>query len=353
MRHHITLVGLIILLGCDLRPVPKEAGGSAMPTPVDSVALRLADLDRRIVDRPDDAGLYAERARLFQFMDSSRRAIRDWERALELDSSNADFRMELGSLYYTTTLIDRAREQFQHAIALAPEDPEAKFRLAEIELVRRDHLVAMKLVNEALRIDPNLAHGYYLKGWIHKELGDTALAISSLRTAIEQDAKYYEAFVQLGILHAAKRDHLAREYYKSALALKPDNVEAWYNLGMYYQESGQDSLALETYARMAEIDSMNPLAPYNSGFIRLEYLGATRAAVKDFTKALDLNTNYYQAWYNRGVALERLGSLDSAAADYQVALAIHPNFDLAAEGLQRLASKGAYVKLLDERKRKP
>jgi len=353
MRHDVAISFLILLLGCDLRHTPPDAEAIATPTPVDSTALRLAELDRRIVDRPSDAGLYADRARLYQLMDSSRRAIRDWERALELDSSNAGFHKELGSLYYTTTLIDRAREQFQQATALAPEDPEAKLRLAEIELVRRDHLVAMKLVNEALRIDPNLAHGYYLKGWIHKELGDTALAISSLRTSIEQDPRYYEAFVQLGILHAAKRDHLAREYYKSALALKPKNVEAWYNLGMYYQESGQDSLALDTYARMAELDSMNPLAPYNIGFIRMEYLGATRAAVKDFTKALDLNTNYYQAWYNRGVALERLGALDSAAADYQVALAIQPDFDLAAEGLQRLASKGAYVKLLHERKKKP
>ncbi len=320
---------------------------------MDSALLRLVELDRRIVDRPDDAALYAQRARLFQGMDSSRRAIRDWERALELDSSNAGFHLELGSLYYTSTLIDRASDQFERAIVLAPEDPEAKLRMAEIKLVRRDHPTAMKLVNDALRIDPNLAHAYYLKGWIHKEMGDTGLAISSLRTAIEQDPEYYEAFIQLGILHAAERDHLAKEYYQSALALKPWNVEAWYNLGMYYQESGQDSLALETYARMAEIDSMNPLAPYNSGFVRMEYLGDTRAAVKDFTKALDLNTNYYQAWYNRGVALERLGSLDSAAADYQVALVIRPDFDPAAEGLQRLASKGAYVKLLEERKGKP
>ena len=303
--------------------------------------------------QPNDPTLYAARARVFQAMDSSRRAIRDWERALELDSLNPELHLELGNLYYTTTLIDRASKEFERAIELAPEDPQPKLRMAEIELVRREHPTAMKLVNEALRIDPNVAHAYYLKGWIHKELGDTALAISSLRTAIEQDPEFYEAFIQLGILHAAKRDHLAKEYYSSALLLKPRNVEVWYNLGMYYQESGQDSLALETYARMAEIDSMNPLAPYNSGFIRMEYLGETRAAVKDFTKALDLNTNYYQAWYNRGVALERLGSLDSAAADYQVALVIRPDFDLAAEGLQRLASKGAYVKLLEDRKREP
>ncbi|MBK6752043.1 MAG: tetratricopeptide repeat protein [Flavobacteriales bacterium] len=342
----------LFLVGCDPRPVSPELSGPVIPGPADSTALRLAELDRRIVDRPDDADLYAERARFFQSLDSSRRSIRDWERALELDSSNAGFHLELGSLYYTSTLIDRARAQFERAIALAPDDPEAKLRLAEIELVERHHPVAMNLVNQALRIDPNLAHGYYLKGWIHKEMGDTALAVSSLRTAIEQEPTYYEAFVQLGILHAAKRDHLAKEYYTSALALKPRNVEAWYNLGMYYQESGQDSLALETYARMVEIDSLNPLAPFNSGFIRMEYLGDTRAAVKDFTKALDLNTNYYQAWYNRGVALERLGSLDSAAADYQVVLAIRPDFDLAAEGLQRLASKGAYVKLLEDRKRK-
>ena len=198
-------------------------------------------------------------------------------------------------------------------------------------------------MNEALRTDPNLAKGYYLKGWIYKETGDTTRAISSIRTAVEQDPSFYDAFIQLGLLHAAIDDDLALQYYNTALELRPRSVEALYNKGMFAQEHGQDSLALACYDRIREIDPRNATAWYNAGWVRLEHLNDLEQAHADFDKAYRLLPGYHQAVFNRGVANERLGRLDSAAADYREALDLKPDFELAALGLQRLSDQGVRV----------
>ncbi|MBL8009189.1 MAG: tetratricopeptide repeat protein [Flavobacteriales bacterium] len=351
MTHGARPLGsLILLLFLACRPSAPTRDGAVPAASPGGLAEQLAALEQRIVADPANAALYAERARLYTAADSLRQAFKDWERAIAADSTNATYRMERGDLYYRQTMVDRARAEFERAIALAPDRPDPRLKLAEIELVLRHYREAMELVNAALRMDPNLAKGYYLKGWIYKEAGDTALAISSLRTAVEQDPGHYSAFIQLGLLHAALHDRLAVDYYRSALAIRPNSVEALYDLGMYLQEHGEDSLAMATYARISEVDSLNALAPYNTGFIHLEHRQDPRTAIDWFTAATDLNTTYYQAWYNRGVAYERLGRLDSAAADYQVALLIRPDYDAAAEALQRVYANGAYVKAFDRKR---
>ncbi|MCB9169383.1 MAG: tetratricopeptide repeat protein [Flavobacteriales bacterium] len=349
MRFSLLILLASGLLACG-RGRPYSAHDMVRGTGIDSFPEQLQQIEARIVDAPDDAALYVQRAALYRSVDSVRQATNDWMRAVTLDSTNASYRIGLGDIFYERTMVEQAEQQFRRAMALDPNSADARFRSAEIQLVLRNYRQAMDLVNDGLRIDPNAAQGYFQKGWIYMETGDTTRAISSLRTAVEQDPGFYSAFVQLGLLSARKHDPLALQYYNTAIALRPNSVEALYNKGMFAQENGMDSLALDCYDRIKTLDPDNALAWYNSGWVHMEHLGDPRKAVHDFSKALDLETNYYQAWYNRGVAMERLGSLDSAAADYQVALVIRPDYELAAQGLQRLQKKGAYIKLFEKRK---
>jgi tetratricopeptide (TPR) repeat protein len=282
---------------------------------------------------------------LYRSVDSLRAAINDMQRAVALDSMNTAYNTTLGELYYTSVQVDKATAQFEKAIALEPFNTDALLKLAEIKLVLRDYSASIDLVNKALRQDPSLAQGYYLKGWVYMEKGDTTTAISSFRTAVEQDPANYRCFMQLGLLSSAQRDPLALQYFNTALELRSNSVEALYGKAMYAQEAGMDSLALECYARILELDSTNSLAHYNSGFVRMEYLRDLERAKKDFSEAIRLEPNYYQAWYNRGVAMERTSQLDSAAANYQVVLTIEPGFTEAARALERLSAKGVRIKM--------
>ncbi len=331
--------------------VPSAAGPSApSKVPIDSTAAAFAALEQRILSDPSNAALYAERAEFFAKGDSLARAIKDMERAVQLDSMNVDHRIRLGDFYYSAVRMGNARDEFQRAIAIAPQDPRPKLRQAETEMVLREYNKAMALVNEALRLEPTAARGYYLKGFIHMETRDTTRAISSFRTSVEQDPQDYTSYMLLGKLSAARRDPLAEQYYTTALDLRPNAVEAWYGKAVWAQDNGRDSLALACYERIKEIDPSNALAWHNSGWVKMEHLGDLAGAKADLSKAIGINTNYADAWYNRGVAMERTQQLDSAAANYQICLSIDPAHTLAANGVERMVAKGVRIKSREKRK---
>ena len=328
------------------------SGSAVVPmSPADSLAAALTAIDQRIVSDPGNDALYLERALLHERHDSLDRAVADVERAIGLDSLNVDYRIHLGDLHYRRIKMGEARDAFQRAVDLAPASTEAKLRLGEVYMVLRDYSKAMELVNEALRIDPNAARGYFLKGYINMETKDTSRAISSFRTAVEQDPQDYPSYMLLGQLSASRRDRLAEQYYTTAIELRPRSVEAWYGKGLWAQNNGHDSLAIACYDRIKELDPMNPLPWYNIGFIKLEHLNDPQGAKADFSKAIDLNTNYADAWYSRGIAMERTQQPDSAAANYQICLTIDRTHTLAALAVGRLAKQGVRIKMMERKKK--
>ena len=66
-------------------------------------------------------------------------------------------------------------------------------------------------------------------------------------------------------------------------------------------------------------------------------------AISDFTKAIEMNPRYYQAYYNRGIVYGNKGQYDQAISDYNKAIEINPRFAQAyynmKEGIERLATE--------------
>lgn len=334
------------LVACTDRS-PRQLPTAADPP--DALHRALDSVNALIVADPKKASLYDLRSQLFLAMDSLPSATLDLERALFLDSTDVNRQLRMGDLYYRQQMVDKAKLRFEAAARKDPKNPQAKLKLAEIALLLRNYRESMNLVNDALRIDQHVAHGYFLKGWIHMETGDTALALSSFATAVEQDPQDFPVYIMLGKLSAAKHDPLAAQYYASALNIRPRSVEAWYNLGMYQQENGLDSSALDSYKHIMEIDSANALAWYNTGWVQMEHLGDPGSAKASFSKAIALEPGYIDAWFNRGLAMEKLDQLDSAAANYQIVLSMRTDYPLASAGLDRLASKGVRIKIREGR----
>lgn len=94
--------------------------------------------------------------------------------------------------------------------------------------------------------------------------------------------------------------------------------------------------ALWAYDELLRHHPSSAVAFYNKGYIYLGLLSEPEQAVNAFTEAVRLNPEYYQAYNNRGVALEGLGKTDQADLDYRKALELSPNFQPAIEGLNRL-----------------
>jgi tetratricopeptide (TPR) repeat protein len=145
--------------------------------------------------------------------------------------------------------------------------------------------------------------------------------------------------VQLGILYSTARNPLAIGYFQTATKIAPNRREAYYLLGMAYQEQENIPKALETYGNLLAFAPDYKEALYNIGYIHLVYTADYPAAIDYFSRAIALDPKYTDAYFNRGYSHELSGDYGNARNDYQKALEITPNYERSIEGLNRLDKK--------------
>jgi tetratricopeptide (TPR) repeat protein len=302
-----------------------------------SVSEELKKLNEQLNANPNNADVLHERAKYYLGVHKYKEGLEDMTAAIAIDSSKATYFLTLSDLYFISNKTSNTKAALEKSIQLDDKNTDAMLKLAELYLYVRKYEESMKYINMALKIDKYDAKAYFMKGMNYKELKDTVKAISSMQTAIEQDQQYYHAYIQLGTLCAATQNPLAAQYFKNATKISPSSVEAWYNLGKYYQDEGAFQNALEAYNMLIRIDVNNLNAYYNMGVIHLLHLKKYDEAINYFTTVIKLNPKYVQAYYSRAVTFQAKGDLKNAKADFQACVDIDPRFEPASIALRELA----------------
>ncbi len=165
----------------------------------------LAAVNKKILDNPDDPSLYNERAKIYLQFKQFEDAISDAKRSIRIDTTNAAFYLTEADIFFAANETRNAKDVLENVVKKFPENTDGLLKLGELYYFVKQYENAFAKINQALKVNENLAKGYYLKGSIYKEVGDTGKAISSLETAIEQDNKNYGAFLALGLIYGAKK----------------------------------------------------------------------------------------------------------------------------------------------------
>ena len=296
-------------------------------------------LSELIKQHPDDAPLYYYRASLYMKNGDGTSALNDMLNAVRTDSSNAEYFLLLGDIYFSKLFIAQAISSFERCVTLDPKNISAELKLAELFLYLKKYQDCIDHADNALRIDKTNSKAYFIKGFMFKETKDTAKAISSFQTAIEQNPTYFDAYIQLGNLLTQKKNKLALNYYDHALQLKKDDPEALYGKAMYYQEKDSIDAAEKLYQKILEATPDYKEALFNLGYIDLVYRSDYKHALEYFSAVCRLDTSDVRAFYNRGLSFEQMKKKDMAEADYRKALSLSPDYELAKEGLKRLGRK--------------
>lgn len=321
------------LISCDSQKEPdRQTNKASEKADIDLIE----SLNAQIVKKPNDPNLYIKRAYAYRDKNMMQLAIRDAERALAIDSTVSYFHTVLGDLEFKTGQLRDARLTLEKAVQYDNTNTEALLKLAEANFLLRRYDEALDYTNDALRVDDKLAQGYFIKGFIYKELGDTALAKSSFHTATEVFPEHYEAYMQLGGIAGYQGDPLAIEYFNTAIEIKPNSTEAWYNLGMFYQAGENYDKAIEIYRKLIEVDPKGFLGYYNTGYLYLTEFHDYNVALAYFDTVISIEPSYIDAMYNRGVCYEELDKPEQAINIYKLILEVEPDYTLAAKGLERL-----------------
>ena len=186
--------------------------------------------------------LYYKRAHIYEANKNFKAAIADMHTALRLDSLQPEFYLYSADLFKQSGELLTGISLMNKAITT--DSMNTKFYVKAAELAFIDTTIhghaslAMAYLNTAIEKNPQNAEIYFYKGAVYKESGDTARAISSFQTATELDPKFYNAYVQIGLLLEQKKDKNAEKYFDNAIKVSNKPEDALYAKANIYKKEG-------------------------------------------------------------------------------------------------------------------
>ena len=155
-----------------------------------------------------------------------------------------------------------AEESLSKALQLAPNDPQAESLLGWAQMLQEKYDDALMAFQKVLMREPGNALARINVGYICLKKGIFGEAIEHLSKAIRLDndrkATLYAHFY-LGLVYL-ERDMFedAQTFFQKSLALGPNLIEAYYELGRAYWYNGQRKEAMQTWRDGFAANKFNP-----------------------------------------------------------------------------------------------
>lgn len=215
-------------------------------------AIEAFDSARRNAKRPNPSILY-ELGAAFSKLERWQEAEEALREATELAPEEAAIRLQLGWVYYSRLEGEKARMEFERAIATAPSARAFLYLgLTEIGLGRNEP--AIEALRESVRLDPRLLEAHVALGKVLSRAGRDQEAAAVLARALEIDGASSEAHFNLGLI-ALRRGELdsASRSFEAAIQSDPEHLQAWYNRALVEERLGHDEEARISWARVEEL----------------------------------------------------------------------------------------------------
>jgi tetratricopeptide (TPR) repeat protein len=163
---------------------------------------------------------------------------------------SAVLHVNLGVLSDADNNLRSAASYYQTAIRLRPSYLQAHINLANLymKVGRLDD--AATEYQQVLVYDPGNLGAQLKLGQLLAMKGDLDSALSLLTRLAREHPDSSEAETDLGIVLAQKKDPAARDHFQRALQIKPDSVNAAFNLARLEEQSGHPDAARKLYEQV-------------------------------------------------------------------------------------------------------
>ena len=204
---------------------------------------------------------------------------------------------------------------------------------------------ARRLIEQALKLDPDYASAWVMLGWIYQQYADVASLAradetpeSSLASmldcaqkAIAADPDCAEAYCLLAMYYLEIKDYEpALEMAQKSVALAPNNANILIEASMVLIKTGEPRQALNNLKKAKQVCPM-----YRPGLLRglgLSYylLGKNDAAIRALDESIARESKYLSAHTNLAAIHGELGNRQAAAAAAAEIKRLAPDFTIGA-----------------------
>ncbi len=177
--------------------------------------------------------------RFLEFQGKSMRAFLNYKKSVRLNPENEMYVRPFKNLANRIAGALAEEEEYsqsldicRHVMEVLPDDPETYNMRASIYMMMEDTKAAKEQFQKAVELDPDNPGGNYNLGYIEWKEGRRESAIEKFKRAVEGDPDYAPPYNALGTI-AGDEHRLAEaeKYYRKAIEKDPDYAEAYVNLG--------------------------------------------------------------------------------------------------------------------------
>jgi Tfp pilus assembly protein PilF len=240
----------------------------------------------------DEAGLYFERALVYDTMSETESAIEDYSRAIELNPNYVIARFRRGLIYRDEDELELALDDFLAAIAGDP----AIF----VYYDQAAQIYGLLGEDDAEEFYTQIATG--LGRFSSGEFDDAAerfdQALKVNTDSVDETARAYVYYNRGRVYRFTGENAAATEDYEAALELIPELGEAYFEQHFMAQDAGDDEVSQEMLDLAIENDPAYA-SPYLSRAVAYELDGEFETATPDFWGWIRLNQMREIDWTDR------------------------------------------------------
>jgi tetratricopeptide (TPR) repeat protein len=274
------------------------------------------------------------------------RSVASFERALELRPDDVATLVWLGEGYLAQGRFGDAESTFAKASSRDSKSAAALAGSGRTALARKDFARAVRMLEQALEIEPRASGLHYSLAMAYRGLGDASRAQAhlSLKGDIEprppdplmwelddllESAQAYNARGARAL--AAGDGKAAAGFFRRAVELAPENLSLREQLGTALFRIGDRRAAAEQFELILRQSPQDARALFNLGVLD-ESGGRTEEATDRFRAALKQEPGHAQARVRLAAVLQRSGKTKEALDHYEKALEADPSSLDAAFG---------------------
>lgn len=204
----------------------------------------------RLAEARENLGLVLER------LGDQRAAEETYKELLRLRPDHAGARARLAALHLRSGNAHRAKELAREALLRDPENLAALQTLIEVHLAMGEPEIARLVALRVGRLHEEGPEGPYLLGRVLEHQGDRGGAVLQYRRAAERAADHAPSRVRLGKLALELRNYEeAAEVFERLVQLDPNDVDAWFHLGVARLGKGEIPEATEA---LRQVQALRP-----------------------------------------------------------------------------------------------